>query len=143
MSMPFKEAFNIEKISDRKSSYGIEGITVDGNNVVDVFNAVKYFSDYTRNGNGPVLVECVTYRYKGHSKSDAQAYRTKEEVKEWMDKDPIKVYKDYLFENKVIDGEMFAKIEQEVEDEMTAAVNFAEESPFPDRSEVEDDIYYE
>jgi len=143
MSMPFKEAFNISRISDRKTSYGMEGITIDGNNVVEVFNTVKYFSDYTRSGKGPVLIECVTYRHKGHSRSDAQVYRTKEEVKEWMEKDPIKIYKNYLFENKVMDEEMFAKIEEEVEDEMSQAVKFAEASPFPERSEVEEDVYYE
>lgn len=143
MSMPFEEAFNISRISDRKTSYGMEGITIDGNNVVEVFNTVKYFSDYTRNGKGPVLIECITYRHKGHSKSDAQVYRTKEEVKEWMEKDPIKIYKNYLFENKVMDEEMFAKIEQEVEEELSEAVKFAEASPFPERSEVEEDVYYE
>jgi pyruvate dehydrogenase E1 component alpha subunit len=143
MSMPFKEAFNISRISDRKSSYGMEGITIDGNNVVEVFNTIRYFADYTRNGKGPVLIECITYRHKGHSKSDAQAYRTKEEVKEWMEKDPIKIYKNYLFENKVIDEGMLAKIEQDVEDEMSEAIEFAKASPFPQRSEVEDDVYYE
>ena len=143
MSMPFEEAFNINRISDRKTSYGIEGITIDGNNVVEVFNTVKYYSDYTRSGKGPVLVECITYRHKGHSKSDAQAYRTKEEVKEWMGKDPVKIYKNYLFENNIIDEDIFAKIEQEVEDEMSEAVKFAESSPFPERSEVEEDVYYE
>jgi len=143
MSMPFEEAFNISRISDRKASYGIEGITIDGNNVVEVFNTIKYFEDYTRNGKGPVLVECITYRHKGHSKSDAQAYRTKEEVKEWMEKDPIKIYKNYLFENKIMDEDLFAKVEKEVEDEMSQAVEFAQASPFPQRSEVEEDVYYE
>ena len=73
----------------------------------------------------------------------AKTVTTKEEVKEWMGKDPIKIYKNYLFENKVMDEEMFAKIEEEVEDEMSQAVKFAEASPFPERSEVEEDVYYE
>lgn len=143
MSMPVKEAFNISRISQRKYAYNMEGITIDGNNVMEVFNVVKYYSEFCRKGEGPVLIECLTYRHKGHSKSDAQVYRTKEEIKEWMDNDPIKIYKNYLIENKVLGEDMLSKVEQEVEDEISEAVQFAEISPFPDRSEVEEDVYYE
>jgi len=143
MSMPVKEAFNISRISQRKYAYNMKGITIDGNNVVEVFNVVKYYSEFCRKGEGPVLIECLTYRHKGHSKSDAQVYRTKEEIKKWMEKDPIKIYKSYLIENKVLGEDMLSKVEQEVEDEISEAVRFAEISPSPDRSEVEEDVYYE
>ncbi|MFZ3385799.1 MAG: thiamine pyrophosphate-dependent dehydrogenase E1 component subunit alpha, partial [Candidatus Hydromicrobium sp.] len=85
MSTSVKEAFNIEKISDRKCAYGIEGLTIDGNNLVEVFNAVSHFTGECRAGRGPVLIESLTYRWMGHSKSDAQVYRTKEEIKQWVE----------------------------------------------------------
>jgi pyruvate dehydrogenase E1 component alpha subunit len=141
MSMPVKEAFNIKRISDRKASYGIEGITIDGNNIAEVFNTVSYFASKCRDGSGPILIECLTYRWKGHSKSDAQVYRTKEEVRQWMGKDPIERYKKVLMEEAVITEKEDKDLEKEVISELKEAVKFAKDSPFPDVSEVEDDVY--
>lgn len=143
MSMPIKEAVNIKWISQRKFAYDMEGITIDGNNVVEVYNVVKYYSEFCRAGKGPVLIECLTYRYKGHSKSDAEVYRTKEELKSWIQRDPIKIYKDYLVSNKILNADQMSNIEQEVKKEIREAVQFAEDSPFPEKSEVEEDVYYE
>jgi pyruvate dehydrogenase E1 component alpha subunit len=141
MSTPIKEAFNIEKISDRKAAYGIKGLTIDGNDLVEVFNTVSHFADECRAGKGPVLIECLTYRWKGHSKSDAQVYRKKEEVKGWKEKDPIKKYKNVLFDSKVLTEEMDRALEKEVADQLDEAVKYAKESPFPEPSEVEEDVY--
>lgn len=141
MSMPVKEAFNISRISDRKLAYNIGGLTIDGNNIIEVFNTISHFAEYCRSSKGPVLVECLTYRWKGHSKSDAQVYRTKEELKEWMAKDPIPRYKKALINAKVINEEDAVKIEEEVREELKQANKFAEESPFPDISQVEEDVY--
>ena len=141
MSMPVKEAFNIENISDRKHSYNIEGITIDGNDLVQVYNTVSHFSRYTRRGEGPVLVEAKTYRWKGHSKSDAQVYRSKEEVKEWIARDPIKRYSNLLQDIGVIDEKTDEEIEKEVEAEIKKAVEFAQKSEFPQKSSVEEDVY--
>jgi pyruvate dehydrogenase E1 component alpha subunit len=141
MSTPVKEAFNIEKISDRKAAYGIKGLTIDGNDLVEVFNTVSHFADECRAGKGPVLIECLTYRWKGHSKSDAQVYRKKEEVKSWKEKDPIKKYKNVLFDSKVLTEEMDRALEKEVADQLDEAVKYAKESPFPEPSEVEEDVY--
>ena len=120
--MSINESTNIKKISDRKVSYDIDGITIDGNNLVEVFNTVYYFANRCRNGHGPVLVECKTYRQKGHSKSDAQVYRSKEEVKSWIEKDPIQRYGKVLIkeailaeeENKNIENEVIAKSKEAV-----------------------------
>ena len=68
---------------------GIKGITVDGNDVFAVHKAVRNAAERARSGDGPTLIEAMTYRWRGHSKSDRQAYRTRDEVKEWMNKDPI------------------------------------------------------
>ena len=141
MSMPVKEAFNIRRISDRKCAYNIEGLTIDGNDLVEVYNTARHFADYARTGKGPVLIECLTYRWKGHSKSDAQVYRTREEVKTWMEKDPINRYKSVLIKAGIITEKVDIEIEAEVIDELKKAVKFAEESPFPDPLRVEEDVY--
>ena len=141
MSTPVKEACNIKRISDRKASYGIEGLTIDGNNMVEVFNTISHFADRCRSGKGPVLIESLTYRWKGHSKNDAQVYREKEEVKRWMEKDPIKIYKKILIEKKILTEEKDRDLEKEVEGQLQKAIKYAKESPFPEPSEVEDDVY--
>ena len=83
MSFAFNKSFNIERIGDRAASYGMPGVTVDGNDVLTVYDAVKQAVDRARNGGGPSLIETVTYRWRGHSKSDANRYRTKEEIETW------------------------------------------------------------
>ena len=141
MSTSIKEAFNIEKISDRKSAYGIEGLTIDGNDLAEVFNTVSYFAGKCRAGKGPVLIESLTYRWSGHSKSDAQVYRTREEIKEWVEKDPIKRYRDILIDGKILTEKDDRDLEKEVIKKLQEASEFAKDSPFPDPSEVEDDVY--
>jgi acetoin:2,6-dichlorophenolindophenol oxidoreductase subunit alpha len=141
MSTSTKEAFNIARISDRKASYNIEGLTIDGNNIVGVYNTIKHFAGYAREGRGPVLIESLTYRWKGHSKSDAQIYRTKEEVRQWMAKDPIPGYKKFLVsEGFASEGEC-VDCEEKAKESIREAVKFAIESPFPDPASVEEDIY--
>jgi len=141
MSTSVKEAFNIEKISDRKCAYGIEGLTIDGNNLVEVFNAVSHFTSECRAGRGPVLIESLTYRWSGHSKSDAQVYRTREEIRQWVEKDPIKRYKKILINQKILTEKEDRDLEKEVISQIEEAAKFARESPFPEPSEVEDDVY--
>lgn len=141
MSTPVKEAFNIEKISDRKLAYGIDGLTIDGNNLVDVFNTVSHFADVCRASRGPVLIESLTYRWGGHSKSDAQVYRTKEEVKEWIEKDPIGRYKKILIEERTLTEKEDKELEAGVISRIEKAVEYAQNSQFPDPSEVENDVY--
>ncbi len=142
MSTPTDDAFNIDTISDRKLAYGIEGLTIDGNDVAQVYNTVSHFASECRKGKGPVLIEARTYRWKGHSKSDAQVYRSKEEVKSWIQKDPIKRYAKKLTEEEVLDEKQLTDLEKDVRQELQEAVDFAKESPFPDPSEVEEDVYF-
>lgn len=141
MSTSVKEAFNIEKISDRKCAYGIEGLTIDGNNLVEVFNSVSHFTGECRAGRGPVLIESLTYRWMGHSKSDAQVYRTKEEIKQWVERDPIERYKKILIDQKILTEKEDRDLEKEAISQIEEAAKFARESPFPEPSEVEDDVY--
>jgi len=141
MSTSVKEAFNIEKISDRKYAYGIEGLTIDGNNLVEVFNVVSHFTGECRAGRGPVLIESLTYRWRGHSKSDAQVYRTREEIKQWVERDPIGRYKKILINQKILTEKEDRDLEKEAISQIEEAAKFARESPFPEPSEVEDDVY--
>lgn len=137
MSMPFTKAFNIEHISQRAAAYNIPGVTVDGNDVIAVYEAVKAAVARARAGEGPSLVESVTYRWRGHSKSDKQAYRTRTEVKEWQERDPIHRFAGEL---GVTDAEW-----QAIQDETTArieqAVQFAETSAEPDVTTILEGVY--
>jgi len=92
MSMAIKKSANVARISDRAVAYNVRGITVDGNEVAAVYDAIAEAAADCRAGRGPVLVECQTYRWRGHSKSDRQLYRTREELAEWQGRDPIPRY---------------------------------------------------
>jgi len=91
--------------------------------------------------NSPMLLVCNTYRYLGHSKSDANVYRTKEEIAEWKKKDPIKRFESYLIENKIYTEEEIKEIEAQAKKDIEDAVKFAEESPYPSLDTIMDDIY--
>ncbi len=137
MSMAFKRAFKIERISDRAAAYGMPGETIDGNDVIAVYKAVQSAAKRARSGDGPTLIEAITYRYKGHSKRDRQLYRTREEVKQWMEKDPIERFRRLL---DVSDAE-FEKMQQEAKEKIKKAVEFAENSPEPDVATILEGIY--
>ena len=137
MSMAFERAFRVEQISERAAAYGISGVTVDGMDVIAVYKAVSEAAERARRGGGPTLIEAVTYRYKGHSKSDRQLYRTREEVKKWMQKDAIKHFASLL---KVSDDEL-KKIEEQAKDDIRKAVEFAENSPEPDVDTILEGVY--
>jgi len=137
MSMPVEKSMNIDRISDRAAAYGIEGVTVDGNDVEAVYAAVHNARQRAVAGKGPTLIECNTYRYMGHSKSDRQAYRTRDEVKTWMDKDPIERLAGNLGMSKDDKDSLFKKAEAEIE----KAVEFAEASPEPDVADIMEGVY--
>lgn len=137
MSMAFDRAFKIEQISDRAAAYGMVGETIDGNDVVAVYKAVQSAAKRAREGHGPTLIEAVTYRYKGHSKSDRQLYRTREEVKKWMEKDPIHRFRALLD----ISESEFSEIEKQAKEKIKQAVEFAENSPEPDVATILEGIY--
>nr|WP_201778090.1 thiamine pyrophosphate-dependent dehydrogenase E1 component subunit alpha [Thermanaerothrix daxensis] len=137
MSMPVTKAFNIERISQRACAYGIPGETVDGNDVLAVYAAVRQAAERARSGQGPTLVEAVTYRWRGHSKSDRQAYRTREEVKVWQQRDPIRRFAALLG----LSEEELAAYTAEAQRKVEAAVAFAQASPEPDVSTILEGVY--
>jgi len=126
---------NIENIADRAVAYGIPGGVVDGNDVLAVYEATEKAVKRARKGEGPTLIECKTYRHKGHSRVDPARYRPKEEVEEWLAKDPIKRFKEKLIHVRILNEAEIKHIEREVSVEIEEAVKFAIESPFPEPEE--------
>ncbi len=140
-STPISYAANITNIADRAAAYGIPGEVVDGMDVVAVYEAVGETVARARKGEGPTLVECKTYRWYGHFEGDMQTYRTKDEVEEWMKKDPIPRFREKLIEMGVLTEKEADKIHQGMEEEIEKAVKFAKESPFPAPEETLEDVY--
>ena len=124
-------------LAKRALGYGIPGYTIDGNDVEAVYKTVKEAVEYARSGKGPSIIECKTYRHHGHNGGDPCVYRTKEELEAWKKRDPLLVLeqKGYLTEAEI------AEIKAEVEIEIKAACTFAEDSPYPEPSELMDDIF--
>ncbi|MCE1252981.1 MAG: thiamine pyrophosphate-dependent dehydrogenase E1 component subunit alpha [Anaerolineae bacterium] len=143
MSFSVKKSMKIEKISERAASYGMPGVTVDGNDVEAVYNAAVEAVERARSGGGPTLIENITYRWRGHSKSDANRYRTKEEIEAWKLKDPIKRWGEKL----VASGELSAAQVEEVKQKAYKAINdaavFADAQPEPALETIEEGVYAE
>ena len=141
MSFSVKKAFAIERISDRAAGYSMPGVTVDGNDLMAVYEAVSEAVKRARKGKGPSLIENVTYRWRGHSKSDVNRYRTKEEIEAWKQKCPIQRFRARLIEEGVLTEEKADRIEQEAYAAIDAAVEFAEASPEPVIESIEEGVY--
>jgi pyruvate dehydrogenase E1 component alpha subunit len=141
MSMSVKRACSVERISQRAVSYNIPGVTVDGNDLLEIYQVVREAVERARAGEGPSLIENVTYRWRGHSKSDRQRYRTREEVKEWQARDPIaglraKLLEAGLFSEAELD-QTSAEAQQIIED----SVAFAEAAAEPDPATIMEGVY--
>ncbi|TSB47249.1 pyruvate dehydrogenase (acetyl-transferring) E1 component subunit alpha [Alkalicoccobacillus porphyridii] len=141
MSGPVKDMVNIEDIAERAASYGIPGKVVEGNDLLEVRTAVQEAVEYAREGNGPSMIEAKTYRWKGHSKSDAKKYRTREEEKAWREKDPIARFREYLQSQDLITEDEAEQIRQEAQQEIEGSVEFAKNSPEPTLETLMEDIY--
>ncbi|MBW2062565.1 MAG: thiamine pyrophosphate-dependent dehydrogenase E1 component subunit alpha [Deltaproteobacteria bacterium] len=131
----------IEDIADRAAGYDIPGMVVDGNDVAAVCEAASEAVAQAREGKGPTLIECKTYRVRGHFEGDAMAYRDEKEAKEWMGKDPIEQFEKKLTQQGVLTQDKAEAIRGAIEKELEEAVLFADESPFPDPGELTTDVY--
>ncbi|WP_027415369.1 pyruvate dehydrogenase (acetyl-transferring) E1 component subunit alpha [Aneurinibacillus terranovensis] len=142
MSGSVKEMTNIENIADRASSYGIPGVVVDGNDIFAVMNVMAEAVERAKSGKGPTLIDAKTYRWKGHSKSDAKKYRTREEELEWRNhRDPIARMKKDLIAEGILTEEQANEIEQKAKKQIEEAVEFAQNSPMPSLDTLEEDVY--
>jgi len=140
-STPISYAANIPNIADRAAAYGIPGVTVDGNDILAVYEAVGKAVARARRGEGPTLVECKTCRHYGHYEGDTQTYRTKKEFEECHKRDPIPRFRKKLIEMGVLTEKEADKIHQEILKEIDNAVKFADESPLPAPEETLEDVY--
>ena len=141
MSMHMSKVMNVEKISTRAASYGIPGKTVDGNDVLAVYEAVSEAGERARSGQGPSLVDCLTYRWRGHSKSDRNLYRTPQEIEEWKHKCPIKRFKNVLVDAAVMTRDEAEGIDQAAKAAIDRAAEIAQTFPEPSPENMEQEVY--
>ena len=136
-----KDTLNICDVAERSKSYGIPGVIVDGNDVFDVYGAVKNARERAISGEGPTLIESKTYRWLGHWHADPCRYREESEVEEWKKKCPIKRLGEHLVSEGVLTKEQLGTIEKEVIREIEEIEEFALNSPFPNPEEALEDVY--
>jgi pyruvate/2-oxoglutarate/acetoin dehydrogenase E1 component/TPP-dependent pyruvate/acetoin dehydrogenase alpha subunit len=141
MSVPIKSAAAKLDIADRACAYGIPGEVVDGMDILAVREAVGRAVERARNGEGPTLLECQTYRWYGHSRSDPRKYRTKEEEAAWRDRDPLRTFPARLVEAGIATEAEVDEIEERAEAEIESASEFALNSPMPPAEELEKFVY--
>ena len=142
-STPFATAFAINQVADRAASYGMPGVVVDGYDVEAVSEVAGEAIARARRGEGPTLMECMTYRLCGHSRSDPRTYRSKEEEAAWMARDVIPTTAGWIIERGLGTKELIDSMESQVKAEIDDAVQFAEDSPYPEPSELTDDVFAE
>jgi len=136
-----KDTTSVENISDRAVGYGIPGITIDGNDVLTVYETAKDMIKRAREKGGPSLLEAKTYRIKGHFVGDPTLYRDKKEVEEFWLNEPIKKFEKKLKELKKLNEVEKIKIWENSKKEIKEAVKFAKESPIPDNEDALTDLF--
>jgi pyruvate dehydrogenase E1 component alpha subunit len=138
---PQQKQAPVADLANRATSYNFPGVTVDGNDVLAVYEATTLAVDRARSGGGPTLIEAKTYRYRGHYEGDPQLYRTEAEIESWKRKDPIQLFKTKLLDFKIFTEQEINAIEENVMSALDEAVQFASEAPFPKPSEALEGVY--
>ncbi|GIM46957.1 acetoin:2,6-dichlorophenolindophenol oxidoreductase subunit alpha [Collibacillus ludicampi] len=139
---PFTYASSCTDIAQRATGYNIPSVIVDGKDVMAVYKAAQEAVIRARNGEGPTLIECKTYRNYGHFEGDAQKYKKEEEKQIHLDeRDSIQIFRKYLLSTKLFTEQELESIDNDVEKAISEAVQFAEESPFPSADELLTDVY--
>ena len=141
LSMSTRRSMRNETIAQRSIAYGIPGDVVDGNDVFAVYAAVYKAAQRARSGKGPTLLECRTYRYKGHSKSDQNLYRTRTEIREWQQRDPIQRLIAHLTSHGLMNQEEVAQVQAAAYQAIEDAYQFAISSPMPDPEQLLEGVY--
>lgn len=131
ISVPLKKQLACENVSDRAKGYGMPGVTVDGNDPIEVYKVVKEAADRAREGKGPSLIETVCYRLTAHSSDDDQRqYRTEEDLAEGKAHDPIMRFSNYLKELNILTPELEEKMQNDIMAEIDEATEYAEQAPY-------------
>ena len=140
MSMSVEEVSRLERVADRAAGYGIPGVRVDGNDVQEVHQAAAEAVAHARAGRGPTLIEAITYRWKGHSKSDQNLYRTREEIESWRQRDPIDRFEQAVLEAGTLDQGEVQKLRDQARDAVRDAVRIGQAGP-PSSSDLLGAVY--
>jgi TPP-dependent pyruvate/acetoin dehydrogenase alpha subunit len=140
-SVPVEKSMAIDDVADRAHSYGFDGVAINGNDVLAVYQATQGALARARSGDGPTLIECKTYRWHGHSEHDKAFYRTDEELAMWKSRDPIPTFTTYLRTRNVLDDEKLKDIEAKVKATIDDAVEYAMNGADPDPGEAITDLY--
>src|SRR6059058_2169605 len=140
-SVPSEKSMAIDDVADRAHGYGFDGVAINGNDVLAVYQATLGALARARGGDGPTLVECKTYRWHGHSEHDKAFYRTDEELAMWKSRDPLPTFTSYLTHMSVLTPEKEREVDERIKNVLDEAVRFAEDSPDPAPEEAVTDIY--
>ena len=140
-STPANYQYAIPDLIARAAAFGLPGITVPGNNILDVRNAVSDAISHARNGNGPTLIKANTMRMEGHALHDSAEYVPVELLDKWSKKDPISTYKSLLYEKQLLDDETERNLINQIENEVSDGVLWAENSPYPHPNTLTDGVY--
>lgn len=143
MGTSVERTSNVKDLSEIGESYDMPAKSVNGMKVEDVHDAIKWGAEHARAGKGPVLLDVRTYRYKGHSMSDPQKYRTKEEVQSYKEQDPIKMVLETIEQNKLAGQKAIQNIQDRVKAKVEESIQFAEQSEEPSPEELYIDNYVE
>jgi 2-oxoisovalerate dehydrogenase E1 component len=138
---PVSQHASVQRLSDRAAAYGMPGVTVDGNDVWAVYKASQEAVARAREGQGPTLLECLTYRWHGHMEGEEERYRDRAEVEAWRARDPIQRLEQELLASRILTAEQVAKIGREAEGIICQAMAFARESPEPPLQALTEDIF--
>lgn len=143
LSTPVNEQYACKQLADRAIGYGMKGITIDGNNILEVYNTVSEARQYCIKEQKPILIECMTFRMRGHEEASGVKYVPKELFEEWGKKDPVINYENYLIQEGIISAKQSAEIHAEIKSEIEEglAIGFAAEDVHPDTAEELRDVF--
>ncbi|SKC01790.1 thiamine pyrophosphate-dependent dehydrogenase E1 component subunit alpha [Sphingopyxis flava] len=139
----YEKATSVARIADRGAAYNIPGVRVNGNDPIEMYAAAREAVERARAGEGPTLIEAMTFRFHGHVFGDSDAYMDKDQKKAAMDADPVPIFRARLIAEGIASEDELAAIEAQVESDIDAAVEFALASPFPEFDELTKDVYAE
>jgi len=144
ISVDVRKVTATKDLAVRAKAYDIPGIVVDGNDVSEVYRVTKEAVERARKGEGPSLIECKTYRWKGHHVGDpGLVYRLEKETEEWKNRCPIKTFRERLIKEKIFSKEELDLIEKDTKEMIKEAADFAIQSPYPDDNEAYKDLFVE
>jgi 2-oxoisovalerate dehydrogenase E1 component alpha subunit len=144
ISVPRPKQMAVANVAEKAIGLGLPGITVNGLDVIEVYNAVKSAADRARSGGGPTLIEATVMRMTPHSSDDDdRSYRSREEIEEMKRHDPVEAFRDYLIQQNIITEGAQEKFQSRAKEEVEAAMKMAEDAPYPDVEEASYPVYAE